>query len=103
MQAYAMGDKTDGLEPQFTELFEELLINLFAAGAGLDHVHHEILACDQIRPDLLLLGRRLADHGCAANAGQINVFLTEDLHTDQIPCPEFSLLRPAVWKLAALT
>src|SRR5262249_27324855 len=103
MESNPMSDKADGLESQLAKLLKKRLINLSAASARLDRVHHEILACDQIRPNLLLLCGSLSDHGGAANAGQVTLLLTEDLHADQIPFAQFTLRRPDIGKLAALT
>src|SRR3990172_7689324 len=98
-----MSDKADRLESQLAELLEKLLIDLLTVGTRLDQVHHEILALDQIRPNVFLLGCRLADDRCAANSREVAVFLTEDLHTDQIPSSQLSIRRPDVGKLAPLT
>src|SRR5262249_44006346 len=73
MKSDPVSDKTDGIESQLVKLFEKRLIDLSAASAWLDHVHHKILACDQIRPNLLLLCGSLSDHGGAANAGQVTI------------------------------
>src|SRR5262249_33761177 len=100
MKSDPMSDKTDGLESQLVKLFEKRLIDLSAASAWLDHVHHKILACDQIRPNLLLLCSSLSDHGGATNAGQVTILLTEDLHADQIPFTQFTFRRPDIGNLA---
>ena len=95
--------KLMGSSPSSLNFLQERLINFLATGSRFDQVHHEIFALNQIRPDLILLGRRLADHGGPADAGEITVPLTEDLHADQIARAQFTIRRPDVGKLAALT
>ena len=85
MKSNAVRDEADRLEAELAEFFQEFSVNLRAARAGLDQVHDQIFALDQIRPDLVLLRRGVADHRRAANAGEVAAFLAEDLHPMMSP------------------
>src|SRR5262249_30842329 len=98
----AVADEADRLEAERAEAFQTPAIDLFAGCPGLDHVHDEIFALDQILPDLLLLGRCTLDGSGAADAGEIAVFLPEYLHADEIAGFQGTRGRPDVRKLAAL-
>ena len=102
MKADAVGDETDRLEAELAEFLQKLSIDLGTACARLDQVHDEIFALDQIGPDFILLGCRIADHRGAANAGKVAVFLAEDFHANDIAALQFPIGRTDVGKLAAL-
>src|SRR5262245_60373826 len=97
-----MGNKANWLEAKGAELLQKLAINLAAACAGPDQIHDQMLALDQVRPDLVLLRRRGADHGRAAHASEIATLLTEDLHANNIAVLQFSFGRTDIGELTAL-
>src|SRR5262245_6996500 len=102
MKPDAMGDEADRFETELAKFIEKFLVDLRAARARLDQIHDQIFALDQVRPDLILLRRGVADHRRAANARQIAVFLAEDLHANQIAALQFAISRTDIGKLTAL-
>ncbi len=97
-----MGDKTDRLEAELAEFRQKFAVDFRAARAGLDQVHDEIFAFDQVRPDLVLLRRRVSHDRRAADTGEITAFLAEDFHSDDIALLQLAVRRADVGELATL-